>query len=91
MSKPFKIAFPLVLAAGFLAYLLYSSLNLGGVSCEVCVEVAGRSACRTATGTTAREATQTAQSNACALVTSGRDELIPCTESAPVTTQCVNS
>jgi hypothetical protein len=91
MSKAFKIAFPLVLALGFLAYLVYSSLNLGGVSCEVCVEFAGRTACRTATGTTSVEATQTAQSNACSLVTSGRDELIPCTETSAESVQCVNS
>lgn len=91
MSKAFKIVFPLVLAFGLLGYLVYSSLNLGGVSCEVCVEVAGRMACRTATGTTAREATDTAKNNACALVTNGRDELIPCTEAPPLGVQCENS
>ena len=91
MSKAFKIAFPVALAVGLLAWLVYSSLNLGGVSCEVCVEVAGRVACRTATGTTNVAATQTAQANACSLVTSGRDELIPCTETPPESVQCVNS
>ena len=91
MSRAFKIAFPLMLALGVLGYLVYSSLNLGGVSCEVCVEVAGRVSCRTATGTSDMAAMQTAQSNACSLVTNGRDELIPCTETPPVSVQCVNS
>jgi hypothetical protein len=91
MSKAFKIAFPLALALGFLAYLVYSSLGLGGVACEVCVEFAGRRECRTARGTTSAEATATAVGNACSLITSGRDELIPCTEAPPVSVQCVNS
>jgi uncharacterized membrane protein YfcA len=91
MSRTFKIAFPLALALGFLVYLVYSSLGLGGVSCEVCVEFAGRSECRTATATNAADATATAVSNACSLVTSGRDELIPCLESPPISVQCDNS
>ena len=91
MSKIFKIVFPLVLGLLLLAYLVYSSLNLGGVSCEVCVEFAGRTQCRTAIGRTAPEATQTAKDNACYLVTSGRDELIPCTESPPLSIMCDNS
>jgi hypothetical protein len=91
MSKTFKIAFPIALAFGLLAYLVYSSMNLGGVSCEVCVEFAGRTWCRTATGTTETEAIQTAVDNACDFVTSGRDELIPCTQAPPVSVQCVNS
>jgi hypothetical protein len=91
MSRRFKIAFPLLLALGLLGYLIYSSTQLGGVSCEVCVEFAGRTECRTARATSEREATLTAINNACSLVTSGRDELIPCTESPPVSVQCVNN
>lgn len=91
MSRKFKIAFPLALAIGLLVYLIYSSMQLGGVSCEVCVEFAGQSACRTAIGTTEAEATRTAVDNACDFVTSGRDELIPCTQIPPVSVQCVNS
>jgi hypothetical protein len=91
MSRRFKIAFPLLLALGFLAYLVYSSTRLGGVSCEVCVQFAGRSECRTANATNAPDATATAVNNACSLITSGRDELIPCTESPPVSVQCINN
>jgi len=91
VSRTFKIVFPLAMAAVALAFLVYSSLHLGGVSCEVCVEFAGRMECRTAIGTNSREATATAVNNACSLVTSGRDELIPCTETPPVSVQCVNS
>jgi hypothetical protein len=91
MSRIFKIVFPLALAAGFLAYLVWSSLSLGGVSCAACVQFAGQSACRTASGTTEREATSTATDNACEFVTSGRDELIPCTQAPPISVQCVNS
>lgn len=91
MSRTFKIVFPLALALAFLAYLIYSFQNLGGVSCEVCVEYAGRTSCRTAIGPTEDAARGTAIDNACSFVTSGRDELIPCTQAPPVSVQCVNS
>jgi hypothetical protein len=88
MPKPLKIAIPLLLGAGFLLYLVYSSLSLASVTCEVCVEFNGRTDCRTAAGTTLDEATQTAVSNACALISNGRDESIACTSSEPVTVMC---
>ncbi len=88
MSKPLKVALPLILAAGFLAYLVYSTFSLASVTCEVCVEFNGRVDCRIASGTTADEATDTALNNACALLTNGRDELISCTQMQAQSTMC---
>ncbi len=88
MSKPLKIAIPLILGAGFLAYLVYSSLGLASVTCEVCIQFNGRVDCRIASGTSADEATDTGRNNACALLTNGRDELIACTQTQPQSTMC---
>ncbi len=88
MSKPLKVAIPLLLGAGFLAYLVYSSMALASVTCEVCVVFNGRMDCRVASGTTADEATDTGRNNACALLTNGRDELISCTTSPSESAMC---
>ena len=88
MSKPLKIAIPLILGAGFLAYLVYSSLGLASVTCEVCIRFNGQVDCRIASGTSADEATDTGRNNACALLTNGRDELIACTQTQPQSTMC---
>jgi hypothetical protein len=88
MSKSLKIAIPLILGVGFLVYLVYSTLGLASVTCEVCVMFNGRVDCRTASGTTAEVAADTGRNNACALLTNGRDELIPCTQMQPVSTMC---
>ena len=88
MSKALKIAIPLIMGVGFLAYLVYSTVGLASVTCEVCVEFNGRVDCRIASGTTAEVATDTGRNNACALLTNGRDELIACTQTQPQTTMC---
>ena len=88
MSKSSKIAIPVLLGLVFLVYLIFSSASLNPVTCEVCVEFAGRMECRSASATTEEEAIQTGMSNACSLITSGRDELIPCTQAPPVSTAC---
>ena len=90
MSKQLKIAIPVVLGALFVIYLIYSTVGLASVTCEVCVEFRGRMDCRTASGTSAEEATNTAVNNACALITNGRDESISCTSSPPQTVMCLN-
>ena len=88
MSKSLKVAIPLILGAGFLAYLVYSSIGLASITCEVCMEFNGRVDCRIASGTSADEATDTGRNNACALLTNGRDELIACTQTQPQGTMC---
>ena len=88
MSKSLKVAIPLILGAGFLAYLVYSSLGLASVTCEVCIMFNGRVDCRIASGTTADEAADTGRNNACALLANGRDEVISCTQTQPQSTMC---
>ena len=54
---------------GLGAFVVYTSLQAGGVRCEVCIEFGGSRACRAVDGATEREALTAARSNACALLT----------------------
>ena len=91
MSKNVKLVIPIVVGALFVAYLVYSSLNLDQVTCEVCMEFGGRVDCRRASGTSDEEATQTAINNACALLASGRDASISCSRTPPQSVTCEES
>jgi hypothetical protein len=78
----------LVFAALVLALIVYSTLGLGGVSCEVCMEYQGMSRCRSAQGTTRQEATKTATENACAFLASGVTDSIACNNTPPRSVRC---
>ena len=82
MARAAKIA----LAAAFLLFLgllLYSSLRLGQVTVEVCIEFKGRTGCGTAAAPTEEEAIRTASDNACALIASGMTDSIACSRTPP--------
>jgi hypothetical protein len=87
MSKTTKI----VIAAGFvalLAFIVYSTMGLAKVNCEVCVEFHGRTVCRPAAATTQDEATKSAVSVACSDLAAGRTENIACENTRPKTVTC---
>jgi hypothetical protein len=83
---------PKVLAVlGFvllLAYIIYASMNLSQVTCEVCITYRGRTECRTAQGTNAEEAQRTATDVACTLLSSGMTENIACGNTPPAKLMC---
>ena len=82
MSKTQKLIFPI----GFillLAFIIYSTTGLSKVGCQVCVEFDGRTACKSASGQTADEATETAKNSACADIAFGRDDSIACNGRTP--------
>ena len=82
MTKAAKIA----IGAAFLLFLLLmvvSTLSLGQVKVEVCMEFNGRTECRTAAAPTEAEATRTATDNACGLLAAGRDQNIACSNRTP--------
>lgn len=79
MSKTAKI----LVTVGFvtvLAYIIYSSLGLAKVQCEVCMDFRGRTSCRPGIGANRDEAFATAKRVACADIAFGRDDSIACTE-----------
>jgi len=70
------IALVVLLAIG--GFVVYSSLSVGSVRCEVCVEFDGARACRTVDGSNEEEALAAARTNACAQVTSGVTNMLAC-------------
>ncbi|HYM13160.1 MAG TPA: hypothetical protein VEU62_20635 [Bryobacterales bacterium] len=74
-----------------LALIVYSTLSLGGYSCEVCMEFHRQSKCRTANGSTKEESTRTATDNACAFLASGVTDSIACTNTPPKSVRCEKS
>jgi hypothetical protein len=87
LSKRIKIALAIAIAA-LVGYIVFSPMQLGKVSCEVCMEFKGQEACRTASGTSRDEAASTARDNACARVAFGREDSILCGNTEPSSVQC---
>jgi hypothetical protein len=87
MSKRVKIGLVVAFAV-VVAYILLSPMQLGKVSCEVCMEFKGQKACRTAKGPSADEATVTARDNSCARIAFGREDSILCGNTPPASVRC---
>ena len=68
--------------------ILYSSLRMGQVTCEVCLEFQGRAQCRSASGTTKENAVRTAHDNACAFLVGSKTEGFLCGQVAPAKVAC---
>ncbi|HLH41282.1 MAG TPA: hypothetical protein VKX39_19190 [Bryobacteraceae bacterium] len=81
MKKPVLLG--VVFIAAVLAVIIYSSMNLARYRVEVCIEYQGRSACRTAAGSTRDFALRTATANACAQIASGVTDSTACERSEP--------
>lgn len=71
-----------------IAIVVYSSLQIGGVRCEVCIQFQGREVCRSVDGTTEAEALSAATTNACALLTSGVTNTLACERTPPKLAVC---
>ena len=71
-----------------IALFFYMSTARASEECRVCVEFNGKSNCATAAGSTAAEATRTAQETACGPVVNGMNETIACGNRPPVSAQC---
>ena len=87
MSRPVKIALAVAVVAA-IGYILLSPMQLGKVSCEVCMEFKGRKSCRTARAPSGDEATVTARDNACAQIAFGREDSILCGNTEPASVRC---
>ena len=77
-----------IFVVSVLALIVFSTLSLGGYSCEVCVEFRGQTKCRTAKGSSQEEAKRTAIDNACAFLSSGVTDSIACTNTPPKSVRC---
>jgi hypothetical protein len=71
-----------------LALIIYSSMGLSPVTCEVCITYRGRSECRAAQGANAEEAQRTATDVACTFLSSGMTDSIACGNTTPARLMC---
>jgi len=69
-------------------FVVYSSLTVGGVRCEVCIAFDGARACRSVDGATEAEARMAAKTNACALLASGVTKTMACERTTPASEEC---
>lgn len=81
MSKVALVS--IVFGLAVLGVLVYSTMNLAQVSCEVCMTFNGRTQCAKASGTTREEAQRTATDTACAPISGGMTESIQCSNTPP--------
>jgi hypothetical protein len=68
--------------------IVYSSLHVGSVRCEVCVRFASQEACRAVDGASEDEALRAAQTNACARLASGVTDTMACERTEPFASAC---
>ena len=71
-----------------MALVVWSSFQIGGVRCEVCITYAGRSQCRAVDGTSRDEAIGAATTNVCAFLSSGVTDSMACTRTPPDKAEC---
>ena len=67
----------------FVGFVVFSTMDLGGHSCEVCMTFQGRTNCAKANGTTREEAQRTATDTACAPISGGMTDTIQCSNTPP--------
>ena len=89
MNKTVAIGVGFVVAV--LAFLIYSSMHVAQYRVEVCVNYQGRTECRTASADTQDHALRSAQSNACALISSGVTETMQCERATPSSVKWLQS
>ena len=77
-----------LLGVATLALVLYSILGSYRFTCEVCVTYRGQTACREASGRTAKAASETAVDNACAFLARGMTASIECSRTPPSVASC---
>ncbi len=73
---------------GFIAYLLYATLEVQRVECAVTVDFQGQRRSATASGATEESATEQAQTAACGPLVKGMDESIACSRRPPTARTC---
>ena len=90
-TRPKKTARILSLIAVLVLFgvaLILGSRALVQAECELCVTYRGLTPCRTGSGATAAEAQRAAQKAACAVMTSGMNDVIACDNTPPTDLQC---
>jgi hypothetical protein len=77
-----------LLGAGFVAALIWTTLAHSPVECEVCLDYRGESVCRTVAAGSEDEALAQAISNACGILSRGVTQGIECQRTPPRSHAC---
>ena len=90
MPAPRRPLRSIALAAlfAFMGFVVWRSLHLQGVRCEVCITYHGLSQCRTVEGEREEDAHQAAVSNVCAYLANGVTEGMACRRTTPTKSAC---
>jgi hypothetical protein len=78
----------LLVIAGFVAFLLWSTLASQHVQCSVAVEYRGKPGTATASGPSEEEAVREAQTTACGPLTGSMNDRVACSRIPPVSRHC---
>ena len=78
----------ILLAVGFAALLLWSTLQAQQVECSACVTFNGQTNCATASAENETAALHSAVNTACGTLTQGMDESIRCANLPPERPRC---
>jgi hypothetical protein len=74
-----------------IGFVVWTSLDVGAVRCEVCITFEGRQACRSVDGATADDAKRSAINNTCAQLSSGVTQTMACERTTPTKADCSGS
>lgn len=83
-----RIVVGLLVAAAFVALVVYRSLHSAGYRCDVCITFHGRQACRTVEGPSESDARASAVNNACAVLAAGITDTLACERTVPDFARC---
>ncbi|MEO6056409.1 MAG: hypothetical protein ABIQ49_06175 [Gemmatimonadales bacterium] len=78
----------LLVLAGFVAFLLWTTLSSQQVECQVAVEFEGRPGSGTASGASEEDAVREAQTAACGPITGSMNDRVACGNARPVSRRC---
>ena len=78
-----------VFAVVMLGVILYETVGLRQVECEVCMEFEDRRKCLLVKAESEDNAVQTAKDNACSFITNGRAEGFRCSATPPASVKCM--
>jgi hypothetical protein len=88
MFPSMRVVLGVLLGVAFIGLMAYAVLQETQVSCEVCLDYRGNSACRTSSAIDRNAAIQGAIHNACAILSSGVTDGIDCNATRPRSVQC---
>jgi hypothetical protein len=83
-----RIATRILVVLLFAAALAFATWTEAGVSCEVCLDFGGESACRSAAGADREAAVRSAVASACAVLARGVTQSFACDATPPRSVEC---